>query len=92
MIAVELYIHIYRANYSLFDFYFDFPGKLTLKIPWKNLYNDAVVVTLDGLYLLVVPRAGKSCSKGSNLNKCVASRGNVVIRRTFSLNLCSKKI
>ncbi|XP_064870308.1 intermembrane lipid transfer protein VPS13C-like, partial [Oncorhynchus nerka] len=31
--------------------------KLTLKIPWKNLYNDAVVATLDGLYLLVVPGA-----------------------------------
>ncbi|XP_056600170.1 intermembrane lipid transfer protein VPS13C isoform X4 [Triplophysa dalaica] len=32
-------------------------GKLTLKIPWKNLYNEAVVATLDGLYLLVVPGA-----------------------------------
>ncbi|XP_041074256.1 vacuolar protein sorting-associated protein 13C-like [Polyodon spathula] len=32
-------------------------GKLILKIPWKNLYNDAVVATLDGLYLLVVPGA-----------------------------------
>ncbi|KAF5885701.1 vacuolar protein sorting-associated protein 13C isoform X2, partial [Clarias magur] len=31
--------------------------KLTLKIPWKNLYNEAVVATLDGLYLLVVPEA-----------------------------------
>ncbi|TNN60558.1 Vacuolar protein sorting-associated protein 13C [Liparis tanakae] len=31
--------------------------KLTLKIPWKNLYSDAVVATLDGLYLLVVPGA-----------------------------------
>lgn len=62
------------ANYSLFDFYYDFPGKLTLKIPWKNLYNDAVVATLDGLYLLVVPGAGKSCSKGSNLKNRVASR------------------
>ncbi|XP_061592670.1 intermembrane lipid transfer protein VPS13C isoform X5 [Cololabis saira] len=31
--------------------------KLTLKIPWKNLYNDAVVATLEGLYLLVVPGA-----------------------------------
>uniref|UniRef100_A0A3Q3VQC9 Chorein N-terminal domain-containing protein n=1 Tax=Mola mola TaxID=94237 RepID=A0A3Q3VQC9_MOLML len=31
--------------------------KLTLKIPWKNLYNEAVVATLDGLYLLVVPGA-----------------------------------
>ncbi|KAL1007735.1 hypothetical protein UPYG_G00090880 [Umbra pygmaea] len=32
-------------------------GKLTLRIPWKNLYSDAVVATLDGLYLLVVPGA-----------------------------------
>ncbi|XP_047435908.1 vacuolar protein sorting-associated protein 13C isoform X3 [Mugil cephalus] len=31
--------------------------KLTLKIPWKNLYNEAVVATLEGLYLLVVPGA-----------------------------------
>ncbi|GCC33396.1 hypothetical protein chiPu_0011865, partial [Chiloscyllium punctatum] len=29
--------------------------KLTLKIPWKNLYSEAVVATLDGLNLLVVP-------------------------------------
>ncbi|KAM4748951.1 intermembrane lipid transfer protein VPS13C [Rhinophrynus dorsalis] len=31
--------------------------KLTLKIPWKNLYGDAVSATLEGLYLLVVPGA-----------------------------------
>ncbi|XP_072321339.1 intermembrane lipid transfer protein VPS13C isoform X2 [Eucyclogobius newberryi] len=30
-------------------------GKLTLKIPWKNLYSEAVVATLEELYLLVVP-------------------------------------
>ena len=30
-------------------------GKLTLKIPWKNLYKEAVEATLDGLYLLAVP-------------------------------------
>ncbi|KAI4872968.1 hypothetical protein NFI96_023652 [Prochilodus magdalenae] len=34
-------------------------GKLTLKIPWKNLYTEAVVATLDGLYLLVVPGASE---------------------------------
>ncbi|ERE74588.1 vacuolar protein sorting-associated protein 13C isoform 1 [Cricetulus griseus] len=33
--------------------------KLTLKIPWKNLYGEAVVATLEGLYLLVVPGANK---------------------------------
>ncbi|XP_030044282.1 intermembrane lipid transfer protein VPS13C [Microcaecilia unicolor] len=31
--------------------------KLTLKIPWKNLYGEAVVATLEGLYILVVPGA-----------------------------------
>ncbi|XP_069480592.1 intermembrane lipid transfer protein VPS13C isoform X2 [Ambystoma mexicanum] len=29
--------------------------KLNLKMPWKNLYGEAVVATLEGLYLLVVP-------------------------------------
>uniref|UniRef100_A0A8C3CZT0 Vacuolar protein sorting 13 homolog C n=1 Tax=Cairina moschata TaxID=8855 RepID=A0A8C3CZT0_CAIMO len=32
-------------------------NKLTLKIPWKNLYGEAVVATLEGLYLLIVPGA-----------------------------------
>uniref|UniRef100_A0A8C6YGF2 Vacuolar protein sorting 13 homolog C n=1 Tax=Naja naja TaxID=35670 RepID=A0A8C6YGF2_NAJNA len=34
-----------------------FSDKLTLKIPWKNLYGEAVVASLEGLYLLVVPGA-----------------------------------
>nr|CAB3267621.1 vacuolar protein sorting-associated protein 13A-like [Phallusia mammillata] len=32
-------------------------GKLTLKIPWKNLYKEAVEATLDGLFLLAVPNS-----------------------------------
>ncbi|XP_062405510.1 intermembrane lipid transfer protein VPS13C isoform X2 [Sardina pilchardus] len=32
-------------------------GKLSLKIPWKNLYNEAVVATLEDVYVLVVPGA-----------------------------------
>ncbi|XP_078070643.1 intermembrane lipid transfer protein VPS13A isoform X2 [Mustelus asterias] len=32
-------------------------AKLELKIPWKNLYGQAVEATLDGIYLLVVPCA-----------------------------------
>ncbi|KAJ8307900.1 hypothetical protein KUTeg_014547 [Tegillarca granosa] len=30
-------------------------GKLTLKIPWKNLYTEPVVASIDGLYALAVP-------------------------------------
>ncbi|XP_067839210.1 vacuolar protein sorting-associated protein 13A isoform X2 [Heptranchias perlo] len=32
-------------------------GKLELKIPWQNLYGQAVEATLDGIYLLIVPCA-----------------------------------
>lgn len=30
-------------------------GKLTLKIPWKNLYSAPVEAAVENLYLLVVP-------------------------------------
>ncbi|KAK2175844.1 hypothetical protein NP493_702g01015, partial [Ridgeia piscesae] len=30
-------------------------GKLTLHIPWKNLYSEPTVATLEGLYLIAVP-------------------------------------
>ncbi|KAK3590891.1 hypothetical protein CHS0354_020869 [Potamilus streckersoni] len=30
-------------------------GKLTLKIPWKNLYTEPVIATVDGVYALAVP-------------------------------------
>jgi hypothetical protein len=32
--------------------------KLTLQVPWKNLYTNATKATIDGLYLLVVPKTG----------------------------------
>lgn len=32
-----------------------FAGKLTLKIPWKNLYSAPVEAAVENLYLLVVP-------------------------------------
>uniref|UniRef100_A0A673BWJ4 Vacuolar protein sorting 13 homolog C n=1 Tax=Sphaeramia orbicularis TaxID=375764 RepID=A0A673BWJ4_9TELE len=59
----QLKIGIWSGELSSYEFDVPFRvkagqiGKLTLKIPWKNLYNDAVVATLDGLYLLVVPGA-----------------------------------
>lgn len=30
-------------------------GKLTLKIPWKNLYTEPVIASIDGVYALAVP-------------------------------------
>lgn len=32
-------------------------GTLVLKIPWKNLYSQPVVVTIEDLYVLAVPNA-----------------------------------
>ena len=31
-------------------------GSLTLKIPWKNLYTEPVIASIDGLYALAVPK------------------------------------
>uniref|UniRef100_A0A3B3CIT6 Vacuolar protein sorting 13 homolog C n=1 Tax=Oryzias melastigma TaxID=30732 RepID=A0A3B3CIT6_ORYME len=63
----QLKIGIWGGDFDVFVFQseFDIPfkvkagqiAKLTLKIPWKNLYNEAVVASMDGLYLLVVPGA-----------------------------------
>jgi len=41
------------------DNVFSFTGKLTLKIPWKNLYTEPVIATIDGLYALAVPNVGE---------------------------------
>lgn len=53
-------LEFYYGN--IINFLCIFLGKLTLKIPWKNLYSEAVVATLDGLYLLVVPEASEFLS------------------------------
>ncbi|OQR79458.1 vacuolar protein sorting-associated protein 13A-like [Tropilaelaps mercedesae] len=43
-----------------FSTYSIFPPveKLTLKIPWKDLYGSPVVATIDGVYAVVVPSSG----------------------------------
>ena len=35
-------------------------GKLTLKIPWKNLYSQPTVAILEGLYVVAVPKMGEN--------------------------------
>lgn len=31
---------------------------LVLKIPWKNIYSEPVIATIDGVQLIVVPNKG----------------------------------
>lgn len=33
-------------------------GKLRLKIPWKNLYRDKVIVEVEGVYAVAGPASG----------------------------------
>ncbi|VDN11900.1 unnamed protein product [Dibothriocephalus latus] len=33
-------------------------GRLTLQIPFKNLYTEPVIAELDGLHILAVPNSG----------------------------------
>ncbi|XP_022649179.1 vacuolar protein sorting-associated protein 13-like isoform X3 [Varroa destructor] len=37
---------------------YGFIKKLTLKIPWKDLYGSPVVATIDGVYAVIVPSSG----------------------------------
>lgn len=54
---------IERLKLSLAIFFFFLvSGKLTLKIPWKNLYTESVVASIDGLYALAVPNVGEFCT------------------------------
>uniref|UniRef100_A0A4W3HA91 Vacuolar protein sorting 13 homolog C n=1 Tax=Callorhinchus milii TaxID=7868 RepID=A0A4W3HA91_CALMI len=52
--ALVIFCFVHSFTF-VFPVVFIFIDKLTLKIPWKNLYSEAVVATLDGLYVLVVP-------------------------------------
>lgn len=47
---IEFYL-----NYILINHLFPFAGKLVLKIPWKNLYSQPVIVDIENLYALVTP-------------------------------------
>lgn len=35
-----------------------FVGRLTLSIPWKNLYNESTVVVIQDLHVLARPNFG----------------------------------
>lgn len=37
---------------------FGYLSSLVLKIPWKNLYNEPVLATIEGLQMVVVPNKG----------------------------------
>ena len=47
---------------------FGYLSSLVLKIPWKNLYNEPVIATIDGLYLIVVPNKGVVYNEEKVLN------------------------
>ena len=46
------YIYFVKENFC------DILEKLTLQVPWKNLYTHPTKATIDGLFLLVVPKTG----------------------------------
>ncbi len=37
---------------------FGYLTNLVLKVPWKNLYTEPVIASIEGLHLLVVPNLG----------------------------------
>ncbi|KAL8196982.1 UNVERIFIED_CONTAM: Vacuolar protein sorting-associated protein 13C, partial [Gekko kuhli] len=65
--------------------------KLTLKIPWKNLYGEAVIATLEGLYLLVVPGASIKYDAEKEEKYLQASKQKDLARIEEALQKASEK-
>ena len=40
--------------------YLGYLQSLVVKVPWKNLYTEPVIIKIDGLHLLVTPNAAVS--------------------------------
>ncbi|VDM03459.1 unnamed protein product, partial [Schistocephalus solidus] len=59
--------HIGRLNNLLY-----LSGRLTLKIPFKNLYTEPVIAELDGLHILAVPNSVPDDVPDSFLEKLAA--------------------
>ncbi|VDO97071.1 unnamed protein product [Soboliphyme baturini] len=57
-----------------------FLAKLTLKIPWKNLYTEPVVAEVEGLYVLVVPNLGIKYDEAKELKAQLESKKAELMR------------
>ena len=40
--------------------FFETSGKLTLAVPWKNLYQESTLVNIEDLHVLAKPNFGMS--------------------------------
>ncbi|XP_078056331.1 intermembrane lipid transfer protein VPS13C isoform X2 [Mustelus asterias] len=65
--------------------------KLTLKIPWKNLYSEAVVATLDGLNLLVVPEGSIQYDAEKEEKQLQENKQKELLRIEDALQKAAKK-
>ncbi|XP_067871286.1 intermembrane lipid transfer protein VPS13C [Heterodontus francisci] len=65
--------------------------KLTLKIPWKNLYSEAVVATLDGLHLLVVPEGSIEYDAEKEEKQLQENKQKELLRIEDALQKAAKK-
>ncbi|XP_041037247.1 vacuolar protein sorting-associated protein 13C isoform X5 [Carcharodon carcharias] len=65
--------------------------KLTLKIPWKNLYSEAVLATLDGLNLLVVPEASIKYDAEKEEKQLQENKQKELLRIEDALQKAAKK-
>ena len=53
-----------------------------LKIPWKNLYSEAVIANIEGLYLLVRPNTGLFMLNQTGIDK---SQIIFIVRQTIEI-------
>ena len=54
-----------------------------LKIPWKNLYSEAVIANIEGLYLLVRPNTGLFMLNQTGMPKSQHHKIIFIVRQTI---------
>jgi len=59
--SIDLFALISKADLNLpVTISIGYLQKLTLQVPWKNLYTHPTKATVEGLFLLVVPKTGET--------------------------------
>jgi len=58
---VNIYQHfktLHKAFWAIANIFLAFIGKIILKIPWKNLTKESIIVTIEDVYVLAGPVSG----------------------------------
>ena len=64
---------------------------LVIKVPWKNLYSEPVIIKIDGLHLLVTPNAAASYDAGAEEAASLSAKKDAIAKYEASQKAALKR-